>query len=91
MRFLYVEGLAGHDGPEPCVDAREGGGEALAGVHAGRVLSRKMLNSRVPTLWRKAEGNMGDALWQSSVPALRGLRPRARMQATWKGTGISTG
>lgn len=43
MRVLYVEDLAGHDGPEPCAGAREGGGEALAGVHAGRVSSREML------------------------------------------------
>ncbi len=34
MRTLYIEGLANHDGPEPCV-FREGGGEASVGVHAG--------------------------------------------------------
>lgn len=43
MGVLYVEDLASHGGPESCVDAREGGGEALTGVHAGRVLSREML------------------------------------------------
>ncbi len=43
MRVLYAEGLAGHGGPESCVDAREGGSEALTGVHAGRVSSREML------------------------------------------------
>ena len=35
MRTLYIEGLANHDGPEPCVGAREGGGEASVGVRAG--------------------------------------------------------
>ena len=35
MRTLYVEGVATHDGPESCVDARKGGGEALTGVRAG--------------------------------------------------------
>ena len=43
MGVLYVEGIAGHGGPESCADAREGGGEALTGVHAGRVSSREKL------------------------------------------------
>ncbi len=57
MRESYGEGLASHTGPESCAGVREGLGEALTGVHAGRVLSREMLlDSRVPTLWtqRKA-------------------------------------
>jgi hypothetical protein len=29
MRTLYIEGVAIHDGPEPCVGARKGVGEAL--------------------------------------------------------------
>ena len=41
MKESYVEGLAAHDGPESCVVAREGGGEALTGVRAGRVFSRE--------------------------------------------------
>ena len=41
MKESYVEGLATHDGPESCVIAREGEGEALTGVRAGRVLSRE--------------------------------------------------
>ncbi len=41
MQESYVEGLATHGGPESCVVAREGRGEALTGVRAGRVLSRE--------------------------------------------------
>lgn len=41
MKESYVEGLATHDGPESCVCARKGVGEALTGVRAGRVLSRE--------------------------------------------------
>ena len=37
MEEPYVEGVAIHDGPESCVVVREGGGEALTGVRAGRV------------------------------------------------------
>ena len=35
MRELYIEGVAIHGGPESCVGAREGGGEALTGVRVG--------------------------------------------------------
>ena len=41
MKESYVEDLASHDGPESCVGIREGVGEALTGVQAGRVLSRE--------------------------------------------------
>lgn len=41
MQESYVEGLAAHDGPESCGDAREGVVEALTGVRAGRVSSRE--------------------------------------------------
>ena len=42
MKESYVEGLAGHDGPESYGGAREGVGEALTGVRAGRVSSREI-------------------------------------------------
>src|SRR5690242_16392700 len=38
MRELYTEGLATHGGPESCAVVREGGGEALTGVRAGRAI-----------------------------------------------------
>jgi RNA-directed DNA polymerase len=42
MRESHVEGVATHGDPESYTDAREGGGEALTGARAGRVLSREM-------------------------------------------------
>jgi RNA-directed DNA polymerase len=42
MRESHVEGVATHDDPESCAGDREGGGEALTGARAGRVLSREM-------------------------------------------------
>ena len=41
MRVLYVEGVAIHDGPEPCVGVREGVGEASVGVVWAGLLSRE--------------------------------------------------
>ena len=46
MEESYVKGLANHDGPESCVGARKGGGEALTGVRVGWVLSREIPNAR---------------------------------------------
>lgn len=48
MKESYVEGLASYGGPESCVHIREGVGEALTGVRAGRVLSRE-----IHAPWRK--------------------------------------
>jgi len=39
------EGVATHIGPEPCVVAREGAGEASAGEYTGQPLSRDRKNS----------------------------------------------
>ena len=41
MKESYVEGLATRGGPESCAAVREGDGEALTGVRAGRVSSRE--------------------------------------------------
>jgi hypothetical protein len=35
MQELYIEGIANHDDPEPCADAREGAAEAFAGADGG--------------------------------------------------------
>ncbi len=41
MKEPHGEGLATHTDPESCAVVREGGGEALTGARAGRVLSRE--------------------------------------------------
>jgi hypothetical protein len=45
MQELYIEGLANHDGREPCVGAREGAGEASVAARAGRAIEPR--NNRV--------------------------------------------
>ena len=50
MEELYVEGVATHGDPEPCVVVREGGGEALTGARAGRAIEPRNVEFGVPTL-----------------------------------------
>jgi hypothetical protein len=60
MKESYVEGLATHSGPESCVVAREGRGEALTGVRAGRVLSRESPSLRgADVVWRNGRPRPG--------------------------------
>lgn len=81
MQEPYRKDLASHPGPEPCAGGREIAGEALAGVHAGRVWSCEInVSSRVPTVFTYAEGHIvvGDTgkPWtdpaQSKTPRTRG-------------------
>jgi len=78
MREPHGESVASCTDPEPCVAAREGVSEALAGAHAGRVLSREIHQQiGVPTLSKKPEGNTGHIAIARCALAPRGLRPRA--------------
>jgi hypothetical protein len=43
VRVRRIEGVAIHDGPEPCVGVREGEGEASVGECIGQPLSRERL------------------------------------------------
>ena len=56
MEKLYAEGVAIHGGPESCVGAREGAGEALTGARVGRAIEPRNPQFGVRTLsqWRKA-------------------------------------
>ena len=60
MKVRYDEGVAIRVGPEPCIVAREGKGEASAGERAGQPSSRESQASRAPTLLSE---------WKATRPA----------------------
>ena len=62
MRELYIEGLAPHGGPESCAVVREGGGEALTGVRAGRAIEPRNEAIGVPTLYKRRKATSLTAL-----------------------------
>jgi len=80
MEVLHVEGVAIRDGPESCVGAREGVGEALIGVlWAGR-LSRE-IRIWVPTLSQRRKAMLGVALARAMLgpSAVRGAQARRKV------------
>ncbi len=74
MRALYIEGVAIHGGPESCVGVREGGGEALTGVRAGRAIEPRNHYIRGADAVLKAEGNIVASAIASCRRAPRGRR-----------------
>jgi len=91
MKESHIEGVANHDDPESCGGAREGAVEALTGARTGRVLSREIKESGVPTLLTEAEGNTDGGAIASLRPTLRGRRPLARAESSCARTGRSPG
>ena len=84
MQESYVKGLAAHSGPESCVVAREGRGEALTGGRAGWVLSRERNFLRGadavevrgrPQSGRRYREMPGDPAW-SETPSMHGNTSR---------------
>ena len=57
MKTLYIEGVATHGGPESCVGVREGDGEALTGVRAGRAIEPRNRRHRGAHTVQEVEGN----------------------------------
>jgi hypothetical protein len=74
VQVHYSEGLATHTGPESCVHAREGVGEALTGERIGQPLSGENFLWGADAL-EVAESNTGRRVNASAAPTLRRLRP----------------
>src|SRR5215217_7500138 len=92
MRVLYVEGVAIHGGPEPCVGRPRGRRRSVGRGRAGWAIEPRNQWFGVPTLSQQAEGHVaGGAMRESSGddgasdarhrgggPALRSRRRAAR-------------
>jgi hypothetical protein len=70
MKESYVKGLAGHIGPESCLDDPRGRGEALTGESTGGLLSSEITLSRSPSQWFGVKATWVTAVCEwSSAPA----------------------
>src|SRR5215469_9509262 len=89
MRELYIEGVATHDDPEPCVSVREGVGEASVGAYGGRAIEpRKNLGSgcrRFQIGGRQHRSQRYASCWRTP----RGRRTRASVESPCARTGRS--
>ena len=87
MKESYVEGLAAHSGPESCVAARKGRGEALTGVRAGRVLSRESnLCLRADLRGADAVGEGGRPHWAHRYREMRRAPARSETPSMYGNT-----
>ena len=89
MRTPDIEGVATRGGPESCAGAREGAGEALTGVRAGRAIEPRNHHFGVPTLSHEAEGNIAVSVSASGRRTPRGLRTCACTESSCARTGRS--
>jgi len=91
MEEPYVEGVATRDGPESCVVAREGGGEALTGVRAGRVIEpRNPLDRGADAVDRSGRPHRQERYRElladparSKTPCMRGISVRENREVRY--------
>jgi len=91
MQESYGEGVARHAGPESCAAACEGGGEALTGEEAGRVLSRENRTLRDADAVgrggrRRSAHRQGKGCWdpaRSKTPSMSGHTSRENRESPW--------
>jgi hypothetical protein len=82
MKVLYIEGLAIHGGPEPCVGCSRGRRRSVGRGCAGWAIEPRNHGFGVPTPSKQAEGNIA-----GGVIASRRGTPRGRR--TWACTEVS--
>ncbi len=92
MKVFDDKGVAIHIDPKPCIDAREGIGEASAGVRAGRPLSLEKLGL-VRKRRRRHEGGRqhGRARHRKCSTGSAWSETPACAHVSCSGTGISLG
>jgi hypothetical protein len=76
MREPYTEDLANHGGPESCVAFRKERGRCVDRGMCGHGIEPLNRETRVPTLSKEAEGQMGSGVYRELLPDL--ARPLTR-------------
>lgn len=74
MQVRYDEGVAIHIGPEPCVGAREGVGEASVGERIGQQLSHEKPVVPDADVFMVTEGDTLERVTASALKVRRGRR-----------------
>jgi hypothetical protein len=82
MGVLYIEGVAIHGGPEPCVGRSRGRRRSVGRGRAGWAIEPRNQWFGVPTSSQRAEGNIRGGVFASRCGTPRGRR-------TWACTEIS--
>ena len=75
MQILYIEVLAAHDGPEPCVGRSQGRRRSVGRGRAGRLLSRVNSGSGCRRFRRMRKATPPAALCESSGDPARSENP----------------
>jgi hypothetical protein len=91
MKESHGEGVATHTGPESCVSARKGGGEALTGERAGRVFSRERTSLRDADAVEEGgrphparrQGKTRRSPARSETPCMSGHTSRENRESPW--------
>jgi len=92
MRALYIEGLASHDGPEPCVGRPRGRRRSVGrGTRRRGYGAAKLMESGVPTPWVGAEGKIAGSVMRelsadparSKSPRMCGVSGRENREISW--------
>src|SRR5436189_3302117 len=74
MRTLYVEGLASHDGPEPCVGCPRGRRRSVGrGTRRRGYGAATLVESGVPTPWVRAGGKIAGGVMPRAVGGPRAV------------------
>jgi hypothetical protein len=92
MKTLYIEGLANHGGPEPCVGRPRGRRRSVGrGTRRRDDRAAKFKSSGVPTLSAHAEGNISGSVIRelsanparSENPCMCGVSGRENRDISW--------
>src|SRR5450755_4092433 len=93
MKTLYIEGVASHDGPEPCVGRPRGRRRSVGrGTRRRGYGAAKSTKFGVPTPSNQAEGNIAASVMRELVvdparsksPGMCGVSGRENREISWR-------